>query len=220
MTLRGSDMAVPAGATAEPARATAEPARVAVVVPLRSLSSGKLRLRPALDDRRRRSLIAEMAETVVRAAHDLPVLVVYDDAEVASWAAQLGAEAARPDEPGLNAAVSFGARRLAQRGYDRIVVAHADLPRARDLRPIAEFDGVTLVPDRLGDGTNVLCVPAGVGFTFAYGPGSFEAHCTIADRLGLPIRIVEDPDLAWDVDHPDDLAPSADRAGAQARETN
>ena len=197
MTQRGSD----------------EAARVGVVVPLRSLTAGKLRLRSALDDRRRRSLIAEMAETVVNAACDLPVLVVHDDADVAGWAERLGADAARPDKPGLNAAVTFGVDRLAAEGFDRVIVAHADLPRARDLRPVGDFAGVTLVPDRLGDGTNVMCVPVEVGFTFAYGPGSFEAHCTIADRLRVPLRILEDSDLAWDIDHPDDLVPATEEAG-------
>lgn len=194
-------------------------ARVGVVVPLRSLTTGKLRLGSALDDRRRRSLIAEMAETVLRAAHELPVLVVHDDPDVAAWAARLGAEAARPDQPGLNAAVTFGVGHLARHGYDRVIVAHADLPAARDLRPVADFDGVTLVPDRLGDGTNVLCVPTGIDFTFAYGPGSFEAHCTIADRIGVPLRIVEDPELALDVDHPDDLDRLTDKGDARAEGT-
>ena len=35
---------------------------------------------------------------------------------------------------------------------------------------------ITLVPDRHDDGTNVLALPADVGFRFAYGPGSFRHH--------------------------------------------
>ena len=34
-----------------------------------------------------------------------------------------------------------------------MIVAHGDLPRATDLARCADFDGVTLVPDRHGDGT-------------------------------------------------------------------
>ena len=55
------------------------------------------------------------------------------------------------------------------------------------------------------DGTNVLCIPTGVGFTFAYGPGSFTRHRDEADRLQLPYRVLRDPRLGWDVDVPADL---------------
>jgi 2-phospho-L-lactate guanylyltransferase (CobY/MobA/RfbA family) len=52
----------------------------------------------------------------------------------------------------------------------------------------------------------VAVVPAGVGFRFAYGAGSFERHRTEAARLGLPCRIVHDRRLAIDIDLPEDLA--------------
>ena len=64
---------------------------------------------------------------------------------------------------------------------------------------------MTLVPDRHGDGTNVASIPTGVGFTFAYGPGSFRAHRAEATRLGLTLRLVADTRLGWDVDVPADL---------------
>jgi 2-phospho-L-lactate guanylyltransferase len=51
----------------------------------------------------------------------------------------------------------------------------------------------------------VLSVPVGVPFRFAYGPGSFRRHVAEAERLGLHVRVVRDPDLAFDVDVPDDL---------------
>ena len=70
-----------------------------------------------------------------------------------------------------------------------MIVAHADLPLAADLAWLADTDGVTLVPDRHRDGTNVLCVPAGAGFTPAYGAGSFRAHRAEAARLGLVTRL-------------------------------
>ncbi len=191
--------------------------RVGVVIPLRSLGDGKLRLRDALDADERRELIESMAQTVVRACHELPVLIVYDDPEVGAWASARGLTAIEGHTPGLDSAVEQGVAEFAGAGYTHVIVAHADLPGARDLRPISEFDGVTLVPDRLGDGTNVVCVPTDIGFTFAYGPGSFDNHRRIARNCGAPLRIVEDDDLAWDVDHPDDLAgapraPSVERA--------
>jgi 2-phospho-L-lactate guanylyltransferase len=86
-----------------------------------------------------------------------------------------------------------------------VTVAHADLPFATDLTWLGRFEGVTLVPDRRHDGTNVACVPTAAGFRFSYGPGSFVRHEQETRRLGLPLRIVDEPLLAWDVDQPADL---------------
>jgi 2-phospho-L-lactate guanylyltransferase (CobY/MobA/RfbA family) len=68
---------------------------------------------------------------------------------------------------------------------------------------------VTIVPDRRDDGTNVLALPVGSGFRFAYGPGSSRRHAAEARRVGLPVRVVREPRRGWDVDVPDDLAYAA-----------
>ena len=52
---------------------------------------------------------------------------------------------------------------------------------------------------------NVLRLPAGSDFRFSYGPGSFRAHRAEAVRLGLPVRVLRQPDLAYDVDWPADV---------------
>jgi 2-phospho-L-lactate guanylyltransferase len=88
----------------------------------------------------------------------------------------------------------------------RAIVAHADLPLARDLGGLLTVgDGVVLVPDRHADGTNVAVVPTTAGFRFAYGPGSFARHRVEAERLGLDVAVVRDARLGWDVDRPADL---------------
>jgi 2-phospho-L-lactate guanylyltransferase len=116
-----------------------------------------------------------------------------------------GATPLRQERPGLNAAVTDAVAVLAAAGVDRVIVAHGDLPFATDLAALAGGDGVTVVPDRHDDGSNVLVVPTGVGFRFAYGPGSFARHLLEAERLKLVARVVRDPGLGWDVDRPDDL---------------
>ncbi len=87
-----------------------------------------------------------------------------------------------------------------------MVVAHADLPLAARPGLAVVPDGVTLVPDRHDDGTNVVALPAALGFRFAYGPGSFRHHRAEAARHGLGVRVWRDPPLGLDVDLPDDLA--------------
>ncbi len=63
-----------------------------------------------------------------------------------------------------------------------------------------------MVPCHRDDGTNVLSLPADTAFRFSYGPGSFRRHAAEGRRLGLGVRVVRDPDLAFDVDVPEDLA--------------
>jgi 2-phospho-L-lactate guanylyltransferase len=179
---------------------------VAVLVPVKSFSEAKLRLAPALDPARRAALARAMATHVVASASPLPTAVVCDDAEVASWARDLGALVVWEPERGLNRAVEAGVARLAAGGAHRVVVAHADLPQAGRLAWVARFAGVTIVPDHRDNGTNVICVPGDAAFTFSYGPGSFTRHGAEAHRLGLPLRVVREPSLSHDVDLPADLA--------------
>lgn len=179
--------------------------RAAVLVPVKGFADAKVRLASALDPAGRAALARTMASRVVAAAGSLPVHVVCDDAEVAGWADEVGAQLVWAPGLGLNGAVALGFEQLTQAGFDHVVVAHADLPLASDLTWLHHFPGVTLVPDRHGDGTNVACVPAARGFRFAYGPGSFARHVAEARRAGCPLRVSRRADLAWDVDIPADL---------------
>jgi 2-phospho-L-lactate guanylyltransferase len=179
-----------------------------VLVPVKAFSRAKARLAPSLDPRRRASLARAMAEHVLEAAAPLAVAVVCDDDEVASWAAGRGAMVLPEPGRGLNGAVETGVRRLADAGAHEVLVVHGDLPLAEGLARLAGFAGVTLVPDRGEDGTNVACVPAAAGFHFSYGAGSFHRHEAETSRLGLALRVVREPALRADVDFPSDIPAS------------
>jgi 2-phospho-L-lactate guanylyltransferase len=179
---------------------------VAVLVPVKRFRHAKVRLASALEPDARADLARRMAANVLAAAHDLPTFVVCDDDEVAAFAAAHGAEALWRPGLGLNGAVTNGVDTLGGRGFDHVLVAHADLPLAVELRWVARLGLLTLVPDRHDDGTNVAFVPSTVGFRFAYGPGSFRRHAAEGRRLGLPVRVVREPSLGWDIDVPDDLS--------------
>ena len=177
----------------------------AVLVPVKAFAKAKGRLAEVLDAAGRADLARAMAEAVLRAASPLPVSVVCDDEEVRAWAAGLGVPTIWTPDLGLNGAVEAAIAQVAAAGIDRAVVAHADLPLALDLTWVAEGPGVTLVPDRHGDGTNVIGLPTSVGFRFAYGAASCARHREEAERLGLAVRVVPDVRLGWDVDTPADL---------------
>jgi 2-phospho-L-lactate guanylyltransferase len=176
-----------------------------VLIPVKAFHQAKQRLDRVLSESERERLVRTMAAHVVAACAPLPVAVVCDDETVATWAADQGATVLWEPGQGLNGAVRAGVERLASSGAQWVTIAHGDLPRAHGLGTLSPFDGVTLVPDRRDDGTNVLRLPAHCDFRFAYGSGSFRAHRFEATRLGLAVRVVRDPDLAYDVDWPADV---------------
>jgi 2-phospho-L-lactate/phosphoenolpyruvate guanylyltransferase len=178
-----------------------------VVVPIRAFNAAKARLSPRLEPAERAALARRLAETVVRAARPLPIVVVSSAPEVRSWASNHALPCV--DDPGsLDAAAEAGREWVTGQGLARVVVAHADLPFARSLAEVAAGGGepiANLVPCHRTDGTPVLSVPVGAPFRFAYGPGSFARHLDEARRADLEVRVVRDPDLAFDVDVPEDL---------------
>ncbi|MDP9442803.1 MAG: 2-phospho-L-lactate guanylyltransferase [Actinomycetota bacterium] len=181
----------------------------AVLVPVKAFAVAKVRLAPVLAGAERARLARTMAARVLDAALPLPRYVACDDDDVAAWATAIGADVIWTPGLGLNGAVTRGVEVLAARGFAEVVVAHADLPAATALPRLLGFGGVTLVPDRRDDGTNVACVPSRAGFTFGYGQGSFARHREETLRLGLDLRVARVPDLQWDVDTPQDLALTA-----------
>jgi 2-phospho-L-lactate guanylyltransferase len=181
----------------------------AVLIPVKAFDQAKRRLHLALNEGQRADLARAMADRVVSAAHPLPVAVVCDDTEVADWARARGALVVWEPGRGLNGAVQAGVEHLRTGGVTQVTVAHADLPRASDLAGVGSAPGITLVPDRYGNGTNVIALPADAGFQFSYGPGSFARHTAEAHRIGLPTRVLDRPDLAFDIDEPGDVVPVA-----------
>jgi 2-phospho-L-lactate guanylyltransferase len=179
----------------------------AVLVPVKAFHEAKRRLDRALTASERSDLARSMAAQVVEAAAPLPVAVVCDDNEVADWARARGALVVWEPGRGLNGAVEAGVEHLRDAGVAHVTVSHADLPRASRIADVGSAPGITLVPDRYGNGTNVIAVPTDAGFRFSYGPGSFARHRAEAERLDLPLRVLDLPDLAWDVDEPGDMVP-------------
>lgn len=177
----------------------------AVLIPVKAFADAKARLAPALDPDERAALALAMATNVLAAAAPLDTWIVCDDREVASWATRSGAYVLWKPGRGLNGAVAESVTDLAHLDIARVIVCHADLPHARELAHLDDGTGITLVPDRRDDGTNVIVVPTDCGFEFQYGPGSFERHVAEANRRSSTVRVVRDRRLAWDVDLPDDL---------------
>jgi 2-phospho-L-lactate guanylyltransferase (CobY/MobA/RfbA family) len=112
----------------------------------------------------------------------------------------------RTDATDLNDAVQRAYGALQSR-FERLVIVHGDLRTPAGLGSFDPGPGVTIVTDHHGRGTNVMALPTGLDFHFAYGANSAELHRREAERVGARVTVVTDSPWRFDVDEPDDLEP-------------
>lgn len=184
----------------------------AALMPVKRFGAAKGRLTGHLDDDRRARLARWLAGRVADAVAPLPLFVACDDEEVAAWADSIGASVLWSAGLGLNGAVDGGRATIAGKGYDHVLIVHSDLPLAHDLIAIIEPQTITLVPDRVRDGTNVMVLPSAAEVPASYGARSFDTHLAAALSTALRTTVIDHPRLALDVDTPAHLSHPAIRA--------
>jgi 2-phospho-L-lactate guanylyltransferase len=182
-----------------------------ILIPCKPLDSGKTRLAAVLPEQERAALCASLlAQTIALAAGIAPTTVVTSDPAAAAICRRHHAQVfAEPPCADLNTALAAAYRDFSPR--DAVLVLPIDLPlltSATILRVCADEDIMTIVPDRVQRGTNLLLLPRQLNrsFRFRYGIDSFGLHRAEAQRLGLSCRVCLFPDAAFDLDTPDDLA--------------
>jgi len=182
-----------------------------ILIPCKPLASGKTRLAAVLPEQERAALCASLlAQTIALAAGIAPTTVVTSDPAAAAICRRHHAQVfAEPPRADLNTALAAAYRDFPPR--DAVLVLPIDLPlltSATVLRVCAEEDLMTIVPDRLQSGTNLMLLPRHLNrrFRFRYGVDSFDRHRAEAQRLGLSCRVCLFADAAFDLDTPDDLA--------------
>jgi 2-phospho-L-lactate guanylyltransferase len=179
---------------------------VAALVPVKRFAAAKGRLADVVNDADRVRFAEWMAARVLDAVAEMPTFVACDDPGVGDWAERRGATVIWGAGLGLNGAVDDGVRQIGERGFDHILVSHADLPRPAPLARLASPGRTVLVPDRRRDGTNVMSFPTAAPILAEYGAGSFARHLSQAQRLvGMAIELRVDRDLSLDIDTPRDL---------------
>ncbi len=179
------------------------------LIALKTSTSAKGRLAEALPPEKRAQLVGLMFEKVLgalRAARHIDGIAVVT-------AHPLPANdivSIKDPGNGLNAALTHGAAHLAARGIDEILLLHADLPLARSeeidiLIETGRAHGLALATDKLGQGTNALYAPLPLPLPLRFGLGSCQQHLDEATRLNHPLKILQLPGLAFDIDEPQDL---------------
>jgi 2-phospho-L-lactate guanylyltransferase len=189
--------------------------RTLAILPIKSFSQAKQRLRAELSDADRRALVDAMFSDVLVALRRVPtlesIIVVSGDRVAQRIAEGYGATIVEDDERGHNSAVTKGILAALEDGIERTLLVPGDCPlmdpkEIEDLlvHPAGERSAL-IVPDRHGTGTNALLLaPPGV-LAPSFGPDSCRRHMADAGVAGVPAEVVEVPGLAFDVDTPDDL---------------
>lgn len=194
---------------------------VLAIVPVRSLTTGKTRLAPAVSPEVRSELTKRMLSVslaAVRASTAIDqILVISPDVDVLAFAHSIDHEVinVRQDSnaPGLVPALNQARRVSSVNRFGAILVLFADLPlvNGSDVTEFATAEGqIIIAPDQNGVGTNGLVLRRGEvnleAFAFQFGIDSFRSHVAESRRLGVEPTIVTSSGLAFDLDTPEDLS--------------
>lgn len=177
---------------------------------VKSLSGCKTRLSECLSLQRRIELVAAMLSHVLSVLSRSPgvdrVAVLSPDPMT------LPEHVIGLHDPGcgLNEALTVAALEARQRGADRLLIVHPDLPLLQPEEVTAFIEasrtsGLSIAVDRHGRGTNALCLSLPAAIRFQFGRESFERHLAQAAARDLSPTVVRLPGLAFDLDEPADL---------------
>jgi 2-phospho-L-lactate/phosphoenolpyruvate guanylyltransferase len=205
--------------------------KATVIVPVKRFATAKQRLLDAVGPQGRAALVKAMLADVMAATCEAEqverIIVVTGEGraeKIALHRAQrtdMPIEVFRdPDDAGHREAATLGIIRAKALGAECVALLPGDCP----LLDPSELDaalgrltgeGVRVVPDRHGSGTNalLLCPPDAIAPGF--GPDSRERHTERARRRELDVDVDEVPSLALDLDTPDDLAALAELLAAE-----
>jgi len=205
--------------------ARADLSRLHVLLPLRSLATGKARLGGAIDAEERETLLLGMLRLTLRVLASWPAcrmvhLVSADTALLASSATD-GAGRIRPllqRGEGLNEALASARADAVAHGATAVLMLPADLPllatepldrllEAADAAVAAGSESpiVVIAPADARRGTNALLLSPPYVIEPSFGVLSLEAHVRAAAAADASVQIVVDARLGFDLDTPDDL---------------
>jgi len=182
-----------------------------LAIPVKSLSHAKQRLSGVLSPLERGALTLAMLEDVLDGALAITgweTWIVSPDEAVLEIASRRGARAVAEEKPPLSAAVRQIEADATDRAADALAVLLADTPlvTAEALTIALHTLGpVVLAPAESDGGTNLLVRRPPRSIRARFGPSSFHRHRAAAAERGLPVAVADLPELAFDLDAPDDI---------------
>jgi 2-phospho-L-lactate guanylyltransferase len=192
-----------------------------IAIPVKSLVRAKRRLAPELTPLERGALTLAMFEDVLDATTGVPgwqTWVVSPDEVVLEIAARRGVRPVPEIKPPLASAVRQTESLAREEEADALAIVPCDLPLvtvAALTRALRTLGSVVLVRSS-GEGTNLLLRRPPRSIPSRFGPDSFRRHLALAQARGLPVSVVDQPELSFDVDAPSDILTVLD-AGRRGR---
>jgi 2-phospho-L-lactate/phosphoenolpyruvate guanylyltransferase len=190
--------------------ATLDAMRV-ITVPVKSLVRTKSRLARFLSPLERAALTLAMLEDVLDATLAVPgwdSWVVSPDEAVLEIAARRRARPVLETKPPLSAAIRQVEDDAVKAGADALAVVPADLPlvsAAALADALHTLGPVVVAPSSDGNGTNLLLRRPPKAMPARFGRDSFHKHVDGARARGLPVSVVEWPEVTFDLDTEEDL---------------
>lgn len=170
----------------------------------------------------RGALTLAMLEDVLDASMQIPdwdTWVVSPDEAVLEVAVRRGARPVPEEKPPLATALRQVEADAIDRAADAAAVLLADTPfvtREALAEVLHTLGPVVLVPSARDGGTNLLLRRPPRAIRARFGPGSFAKHVDAARERDLPVSVADRPEIAFDVDAPDDIL-TVLRAGREGR---
>jgi len=186
-----------------------------VAVPVKRLAAAKRRLSPILSATERAALTLAMLDDVLAACVEQTgwkTWVISAAPEALEEAARSGARPVEDHGRSLLQAI-HQVEGMVRARSSRLAVLLADLPMLsaaslREALSLGEGDGERVVAAPAGSdgGTNLLVRGPAGAIPARFGRSSFARHRQEARARGVPFLEVAAPELAFDLDRPEDLA--------------
>lgn len=198
------------------------------IIPVKPLRDSKSRLAHILTPDQRAEFTGYMLKRTLTVIDQVPAidrsLVISRDQEALKIARQQGASTyGESEKQDLNMALTRATHVAAAQKANCVLILPADLPfvTVADIEMLIDAvspdmrgsggngyyylkRAIAICSDHNQDGTNALLICQPAGFTFQYGPGSFQRHLTEAERLGMDRHITDAPGIKFDLDTEED----------------
>jgi len=204
------------------------------IVPVKPFTLAKSRLSGSLTPQQRselsRNLLLHTLDVLARVPLIRRTLVVSRDSAALALARRANANTVtetNTSDLNLNQALRRATEAALALGVQAVLILPADLPRLTPTDVNLLLDALTstpaerthrgerthhnervavIAPDRHERGTNALLVRPPDLIRFAFGPDSFREHVRRAQAADAQVRLVRAPNLALDLDTPEDWA--------------
>jgi 2-phospho-L-lactate guanylyltransferase len=182
-----------------------------IAVPMKSLSRAKTRLSPMMSTLERGAFALAMLEDVLDATLAVggwDTWVISPDEVALEIAARRGARPVPEARSTLSAAVRQVETMAREEDAAALAVLPGDLPLVTAAvlgRALRTLGSVIVAPSNGGAGTSLLLRRPPRSIPARFGPDSFRRHLELARERQLPVAVVEDPELSFDLDVPGDI---------------